>query len=399
MKFKLPSIRIQFLILVQFLLIFSVLFYRFYFIQNFDHYEETINSLDFEGTLNTVYQNNKEFIPEIQFNDFKQDFEGLLGNIKERQFAADSFRNEMELYSIYILTFIIIFVFLFTIFTFKLITGPLERLQSATQKLSRGNLSIQIPESKYSPLNELILSFNSMVNELDQTRSKLIATEKDTVWREMARAMAHEIKNPLTPLQLTSERLEMKYLESHEDVLKILPRSLEIIKEEISNLKRLTVEFTKFARLPKAEPDEFNLSECILDIVKSYENDANIQFKTEYSQDVIYADKFQLRQVLVNIIQNGIQACDENPEINIYVEEKNKGYVSIYVSDNGKGIPEKEISMIFEPYFSKRKKGTGLGLAIVKKIIEQHGGDISVDSTVNVGSTFCINLPIYKSND
>ena len=399
MKIKLPSIRIQFLILVQFLLIFSVLFYRFYFIQNFDRYEETINSLDFEGTLNNVYQNNKEFIPEIQFTDFKQDFENLHRNIKERQFAADSFRNEMELYSIYILTFIIIFVFLFTIFTFKLITGPLERLQSATQKLSKGNLSIQIPESRYSPLNELILSFNSMVNELDQTRSKLIATEKDTVWREMARAMAHEIKNPLTPLQLTSERLEMKYLESHDEALKILPRSLEIIKEEISNLKRLTVEFTKFARLPKAEPEEFKLSECILDIIKSYENDANIQFKTDYPQETIYADKFQLRQVLVNIIQNGIQACDENPEITIYVEEKNKGYISINVTDNGKGIPEKEIPMIFEPYYSKRKKGTGLGLAIVKKIIEQHGGDMSVDSTVNVGSTFCINLPIYKSND
>ena len=399
MKIKLPSIRIQFLILVQFLLIFSVLFYRFYFIQNFDRYEETINSLDFEGTLNNVYQNNKEFIPEIQFTDFKQDFENLHRNIKERQFAADSFRNEMELYSIYILTFIIIFVFLFTIFTFKLITGPLERLQSATQKLSKGNLSIQIPESRYSPLNELILSFNSMVNELDQTRSKLIATEKDAVWREMARAMAHEIKNPLTPLQLTSERLEMKYLESHDEALKILPRSLEIIKEEISNLKRLTVEFTKFARLPKAEPEEFKLSECILDIIKSYENDANIQFKTDYPQETIYADKFQLRQVLVNIIQNGIQACDENPEITIYVEEKNKGYISINVTDNGKGIPEKEIPMIFEPYYSKRKKGTGLGLAIVKKIIEQHGGDMSVDSTVNDGSTFCINLPIYKSND
>ena len=355
--------------------------------------------MDFEGTLNNVYQNNKEFIPEIQFTDFKQDFENLHRNIKERQFAADSFRNEMELYSIYILTFIIIFVFLFTIFTFKLITGPLERLQSATQKLSKGNLSIQIPESRYSPLNELILSFNSMVNELDQTRSKLIATEKDAVWREMARAMAHEIKNPLTPLQLTSERLEMKYLESHDEALKILPRSLEIIKEEISNLKRLTVEFTKFARLPKAEPEEFKLSECILDIIKSYENDANIQFKTDYPQETIYADKFQLRQVLVNIIQNGIQACDENPEITIYVEEKNKGYISINVTDNGKGIPEKEIPMIFEPYYSKRKKGTGLGLAIVKKIIEQHGGDMSVDSTVNVGSTFCINLPIYKSND
>ena len=399
MKIKLPSIRIQFLILVQFLLIFSVLFYRFYFIQNFDSYEETINSLDFEGTLNNVYQNNKEFIPENQFEEFKQDFEGLLGTIKERQFAADSFRNEMELYSIYILTFIIIFVFLFTIFTFKLITGPLERLQSATQKLSRGNLSIQIPESKYSPLNELILSFNSMVNELDQTRSKLIASEKDIVWREMARAMAHEIKNPLTPLQLTSERLEMKYLQSHDDALEILPRSLEIIKEEISNLKRLTVEFTKFARLPKAEPEEFKLSECISDIIKSYENDAVIQFKSDYLQEIIYADKFQLRQVLVNIIQNGIQACDGNPEINIYIKENENDFVSINVSDNGKGIPEKEISMIFEPYFSKRKKGTGLGLAIVKKIIEQHGGSISVDSTVNVGSTFNIKLPIFKHND
>ena len=300
----------------------------------------------------------------------------------------------MELYSIYILTFIIITVFIFTIFTFRLITSPLERLQSATQKISKGNLSVQIPESKYSPLNTLTLSFNSMVSELSQARSKLIAAEKDIVWREMARAMAHEIKNPLTPLQLTVDRLEMKLLESDEDILGILPRSLEIIKEEIYNLKRLTVEFSKFARLPKAQPEKFDLNDCILDIIKSYEQDARIQFEPKLNQPDIFADKCQIRQVLVNIIQYGSQACENDLEIVITTESIQDEIVTINVLDNGKGIPETEIGMIFEPYFSKRKKGTGLGLAIVKKIIEQHGGFITVESRLKEGTNMIINLPL-----
>ncbi|NQU67735.1 MAG: HAMP domain-containing protein [Candidatus Marinimicrobia bacterium] len=394
MKIRLPSLRIQFLFLVQFVLIISVLFYRFFFIQNFEKYENQIASLGVEDRLRSVYQEYKDQIDLDYLESFKMDMDTLMVATRQSRWGAANFESEMELYSIYILTSIIIAVFIFTVFTFRMITKPLENLQQATHTLSQGNLRINVPESKYSPLNELIISFNSMVRELETSRDKLITAEKDTVWREMARVMAHEIKNPLTPLQLTAERLEIKFLESPEALIRILPKSLEVIKEEIAGLKRLTVEFSEFARLPESKPVEFDLIKLVEEVTIPYQPNAKINFSTG-GELCIFADKFQIRQVLVNLIQNGIQASGSDPIISIFTKLHEDNYIHVSVADEGRGIPEDEISRIFEPYFSKRKKGTGLGLAIVKKIIEQHYGQITVTSQVDVGTTFIIKLPVY----
>jgi len=394
MKFRLPSIKIQFLFIVQFVLILSVLFYRLYFIQNFEQYENQIANLGVEDRLRSIYQNYRDQIAPEYLDDFKMDIDTLLGITTLSKWGASNFESEMELYSLYILISIIIAVFLFTIFTFKLITRPLEKLQYATQALSRGDLNVNVPESKYSPLNELIVSFNSMVKELEASRDQLISAEKETIWREMARVMAHEIKNPLTPLQLTAERLESKLLESTDAVVRILPRSLEVIKEEIAGLKRLTVEFSEFARLPESLPSNFDLVKLVKEVVAPYQSNANINFKDKEELH-IFADRFQIKQVLVNLIQNSIHASETTPEISIHTGTGADQLIWLTVSDCGKGIPEEDIPRIFEPYFSKRKKGTGLGLAIVKKIVEHHNGVISVTSRVNEGTSFMIKLPVH----
>lgn len=396
MKFRLPSLRIQFLLLVQFVLIFSVLFYRFFFITNFEDYQNQVASLKIEDKLRSVYQDYEEQISPEFTAEYKLDFDSLMVATRQSQWGANNFKSEMELYSIYIFTSIIIAVFIFTVFTFRYITRPLERLQEATKSLSSGDLSVTVPESKYSPLAELILSFNSMVKELEISRNKLVAAEKETVWREMARVMAHEIKNPLTPLQLTTERLQLKLLESPESVIKILPKSIEVIKEEIDGLKRLTVEFSEFARLPKSNLVKFDLTKLIAEVITPYQATNTINF-SRTQELFIFADKFQIRQVLVNLIQNSIQASEKEAKVTITTKLGDDQFIHVEVSDEGKGIPEDEISKIFEPYFSKRKKGTGLGLAIVKKIIEQHDGQISVTSQMNVGTTFLIKLPIQNS--
>ncbi len=394
MKFRLPSIKIQFLFIVQFVLILSVLFYRLYFIQNFEQYENQIANLGVEDRLRSIYQNYRDQIAPEYLDDFKMDIDTLLGITTLSKWGASNFESEMELYSLYILISIIIAVFLFTIFTFKLITRPLEKLQYATQALSRGDLNVNVPESKYSPLNELIVSFNSMVKELEASRDQLISAEKETIWREMARVMAHEIKNPLTPLQLTAERLESKLLESTDAVVRILPRSLEVIKEEIAGLKRLTVEFSEFARLPESLPSNFDLVKLVKEVVAPYQSKAKINFKDKEELH-IFADRFQIKQVLVNLIQNSIHASETTPEISIHTGTGADQLIWVTVSDRGKGIPEEDIPRIFEPYFSKRKKGTGLGLAIVKKIVEHHNGVISVTSRVNEGTSFMIKLPVH----
>ncbi len=392
MKINLPSLRTQFIFLLQLVLILSVLFYRYFFIQNFKEYKDQVRSDVFEEKIDEIYTDYNKVIPRELQDEFKEDVEFLLTREKERSIATDFFRREIELYSIYILAFIIIAVFFFSLFTMKVITRPLERLQTATARLSRGELNIHVAESPYSPLNDLIKSFNRMVKDLVVVREKLIAAEKETLWREMARVMAHEIKNPLTPLQLTTERLEIKLSQSPEAVLQILPKSLKIIQEEITSLKHLTVEFSQFARMPEPHPEELSINELISEVVKAYDDKAEFILDTDPDTGTIHADKFQIRQALVNLIQNALQACKSDPQVRITTRLQND-HVCITIADNGKGIPDEDMEKIFEPYFSTRKKGTGLGLPIVKRIIEQHGGTLSVNSIPGEGTTIIIFLP------
>jgi len=391
MKLKFPSLRIQFILLLLLMLVNSVIFYRYFFLKSYEKYESQIQSLEIENHLNSLYQ---KYDGEIQENlkvELKSDIEQLIAKEKQRSLFSKFFKNDITLYSIFILTFILGVVFILSLISFSLITRPLRRLQNATRELSKGNLDICIAESRLSPLNNLIRSFNQMATDLVNSRKQLIQAEKEVVWREMARVMAHEIKNPLTPIQLSAERLENKFRESSKDFASVLDGSIAIIKEEIGNLFKLVTEFSLFAKLPKSEPTQFNISQLIEETITPYQDNVTITFQSRFLEDV-YADKFQFKQVLTNLIQNSIQSCRYNPQINIDLSQR-EDKVLIQISDNGKGIAKGDLNKIFDPYFSSKKKGTGLGLAIVKRIIEQHNGEISVKSKIEKGTEITIAIP------
>ena len=278
---------------------------------------------------------------------------------------------------------------------FNLVSRPLKRLQTGTEELSKGNWSINVKESNFSPLNDLIVSFNKMTSELESSRKKLIQAEKELIWREMARVMAHEIKNPLTPIRLALERIQSKKEGTTEEFQIALESGALIIHEEIDSLRNLATEFSEFARMPEARISPHNLNEQIQDIILPYQNQAAFELDLSGNLPQFYADKTQIKQVFVNIIQNAIQSSGEECTIRISTRAFN-GSVDISISDNGSGISIEDRKKIFEPYFSKRKKGTGLGLAIVKRIIQQHEGTIEVKSEKGNGTTFTLTFPNHE---
>ena len=388
---KLPSFKIQ--ILIIFLALFSAfaIFTRYFFINEFREYTEEIKSIELEQKIRDIYDKHKDVVK-------KEEVEPALSDLYQIQLASDQFEKNIKIYSISIVIFIVLVVFAMFLFFTNMITKPLTRLQEMTERVAKGDLSARAIESKFSPINKLIITFNRSIGELEASRDKLIQAEKDMMWREMAQVMAHEIKNPLTPLRLSAERLEYKYSSDSKDFDKIFYDSIEIINEEINNLQTLVKEFSKFARMPSANYTKYNLNDQIGEIIKPYENKVDVQINLQENMPVFYGDKMQMKQVFVNLIQNSVQAINKNERISIATTYENPNY-QIIIEDNGEGIEKKVLPNIFRPYFTTKKKGTGLGLAIVKRIITQHNGTIDVESEKGKGTKFIISIENKKDSN
>lgn len=399
MKKLLPSFRIQIIIVFLLLLVISILFTRMFFLKSFNSFMRRISQPDVTLQLNRLYDEYAPNIPPGEAEKFKQEIESLMINQSRMDLAVDLYRREVTIYSIYIFVFILLAVLSIFLLSINLITRPLRRLQAATRALAAGDTDIQVWENRFSPINDLIVSFNQMVREINQQRQRAIEAEKQLIWKEIARVMAHEIKNPLTPMKLTIERLENKGLEKTDNILPILTESIEIIKEEIHNLQSLVDRFREFATLPAANKELYSLENQLTEIVRAYQPTFNIELIVETSLPLICADRIQMKQTFANLIQNAIQACEEEQgKLAINVGVKNSRF-SIVLKDNGPGIKAEDLPKIFEPYFTTKRKGTGLGLAVVKRIVENHGGEISVASQTPGGTTVTVSLPTISTNE
>jgi nitrogen fixation/metabolism regulation signal transduction histidine kinase len=226
--------------------------------------------------------------------------------------------------------------------------------------------------------------------------TELLHLRQGEIWQEMAKQLMHELKNPLTPISLSIERLKRKFIDGSVDFNDIFIENLDMIKEEVERLSRLLNHFNNFARMPKAVFKEFNLKKLLTNSIKLYELDQekNIKIRFNYNckDEIISGDKLLFKQVLVNLFKNSIESIGEKlGEIIITVNE-NDEFVTILFKDNGIGIKKEELSKIFDLYYSKKKGGTGLGLTMVRRIIDEHSGNIRVESTVGKGTTFKIQL-------
>lgn len=392
MKIPIPSFRTQIVFLVLFLVILSALFFRYFFLESFEEYASHVERLDVSGKVNEIYRAHSSKLEPVSRDKFRKDIEFVLSTEWQRNLEAELFRKEITLYSQFIFIFLVTAVVVLFFVTFNLVSRPLGRLESGTEELSKGNWAVRVKESKFSPLNDLITSFNRMAGELESNREKLVEAEKEIIWREMARVMAHEVKNPLTPIRLALERMESKKGEAGEEFQQVFHNGASVIHEEIDNLQSLVSEFSEFARLPEARITPHDLNEQLKEVIDPYQDQAAFEMDLSGSLPPFQADRIQMKQVLVNIIQNAIQSSGDRCTIRISTW-RDDGQIGVRISDEGSGIPPEDLRRIFEPYFSRRKKGTGLGLAIVKRVVEQHGGTVKVESQVGQGTSVTMTFP------
>jgi two-component system nitrogen regulation sensor histidine kinase NtrY len=241
----------------------------------------------------------------------------------------------------------------------------------------------------------LVHEYNKMIDQLEQSADKLARTERETAWREMAKQVAHEIKNPLTPMKLSIQHLERTYTPNDPDFKARLERFSKNLIEQIDTLSNIASEFSNFAKMPKAKFEAINLLDVITSSADLFKSEINIRCLHDNDQAIIQGDKEQLLRVFSNLIKNSIQAIpkDQKGEITI-TTFTDKHTIKVAVIDNGSGISEAQKELIFVPNFTTKTTGTGLGLAMVKNIIEQHEGSIWFESEPDKGTTFYIQLPL-----
>ncbi len=283
------------------------------------------------------------------------------------------------------------------------ITQPLQMLQSKFGKITLGKTNEIIEYESDDEIGGLIKEYNHMVEQLAESAELLARSERESAWREMAKQIAHEIKNPLTPMKLSVQHLKRSWKDNPDNWEENLERIAQTLVEQIDTLSSIATEFSNFAQMPKPKNVTINLGNKIARTVELFEKTSEVQFVTEYRNDspvIVFADKEQLSSVFINLIKNAIQAIPTGKEgiIKIVLDKENESAV-IRISDNGKGIPDELGDKLFQPNFTTKSSGMGMGLAIVKNIIDNAGGVISYETRYNEGTTFIVKLPLISSQE
>jgi len=246
----------------------------------------------------------------------------------------------------------------------------------------------------------LVNEYNHKVEELAESAELLARSERESAWREMAKQVAHEIKNPLTPMKLNIQYLQRAKEEGSENYDDFFKRVTKNLIEQIDTLSAIATEFSNFAQIPRAKNEVFNLLEVIQNTCSLFVSNQNIEIKLmlrKYSEILISADKEQVSRAFINLIKNGIQSIP--PERIGYVQvlvDASDGFVTISISDSGTGISSEARQHLFEPNFTTKTSGMGLGLSIVRNIILTAGGSIDYETIEGIGTTFFVKLPTIK---
>lgn len=275
------------------------------------------------------------------------------------------------------------------------IVKPLEMLVGATRRVASGDLEFRMKRQGPGEVGELVHSFDTMVGRLTEQRRDLARLERAAAWRGMARTLAHEVKNPLTPILMAVHQVRDSYTGDDQKYRALLEEVAEIVGEEVDSLRRLVRDFGDFARLPKPELKAGDLGALLQDLEQLY-GAQRLHLSGLENTGTGFFDHDALRRALINLIDNGIAACRQagTPEqVDLEAFPASPG-VQLVIRDRGVGIPTDNLVRIFEPDFTTKSGGMGLGLSIVENIIIGHGGHISVASESGHGATFTIYLPL-----
>ncbi len=307
-----------------------------------------------------------------------------------------------------IMTLLNIYVFLFVltggiaVAISNSITAPLKVLSERLKSLKLGRKNIPLEWSQKDELGELIRDYNRMIMQLEESAKILATTERETAWREMAKQVAHEIKNPLTPMKLSLQHLQFAIENDTPNKEKLFRKVSATLIEQIDNLNRIASEFSTFAKMPEPENKVVSLNEVVASIHDLFRErkDMDIKLFVPIDDLRVFADKDHLLRVMSNLIKNAIQAIPEDRRGLITIKLFKKGDEAVVlVADNGKGIPDALKEKVFKPNFTSKSSGTGLGLAICANIIEGFNGKIYFETKVNKGTDFYVVIPLMRTKE
>jgi signal transduction histidine kinase len=274
----------------------------------------------------------------------------------------------------------------------------LATIERAAERVAEGDLVSTINVRVDERADRTFRTFDRMTKELRDMRARLAEAEREAAFRDVARRIAHEIKNPLSPIQTAIETLRRAKQKERPDFAEIFEESTRAILEEVKRMERIVREFGEFARLPKPEPGAIDLGALVRDVVPLYVPEgAELELELSDGAQRVRADREQITQVLVNLVKNALDAARDRAPAKLRIAvETAPGGTCFAVADNGPGIALADRERVFEPYYTTKDEGTGLGLAIVKRIVVDHGGHIEIEKSPLGGAAVRITLPAYE---
>jgi signal transduction histidine kinase len=367
------------------------------------------NRVDNDAFYNIIYLKKDFFIKNKNiggfdflvgykpYKDKSNNIAGIISSIsvyKQKEINEELTETLTFIFGSYFIV-IIITLIVVSIITQR-ISKPILELKIATDKLSRGESNVEIKLNRNDELGSLVESFNKMTRELEKSKNELKKAEREAAWRDIARRVAHEIKNPLTPMKLSIQHLFSIYKSSSDvEFRDVLEKTKVLIVNEIDKLNRIATEFSNFAKLPRRNYEHLNINRILDDVVSLYSLEPNIEFVKSFAEKLpdIYGDKQELNRAFQNILKNAVQSITGRGKIT--VKSKSAGnYVYVLVSDDGCGIGPDILSKLCEPNFSTKSQGMGLGLAITKKTLDDMKASIFFESKLNEGTVVTVKFPV-----
>jgi len=354
-----------------------------YYYLNYLRYKEYVTSEKADRYVYDAYYrliklNDKDYILSVNdaFNKIKISFSTTEINV--------------VIFGIY--SFAVIIIIIISTFFANQISQPIQRLTEAADAVGKGDLNVKIEHKERGELKELLDGFNQMTSELKKNQIELAEMEREAAWKEMAKQVAHEIKNPLTPMKLALQQLMISYKDRSKDFDKLFEKVSQTVLNQIDNLNQIASEFSRFAKMPSLHLEVVDLISAINDTTAMFVHEKMaIKIKTKLSDALIEADSSQLRRMFINLIRNSMQANAK--EISIEIQKVEESYKVLF-TDDGNGIKDSDKEKIFDENYSTKKHGMGLGLSLAKRFMNSIKGDIKLNATSGQGSVFEITFPV-----
>lgn len=361
------------------------------------HFQEKLFFLHNENIGNSRYLSS--YIP------FKNEKGNVFAYINLPYFAKESeMRNEI---SALVLTYINLFlvisavVILLVLLLSRKLLQPLQMIQEKMRLLRIDRVNEKIIWKSKDELGQFVAQYNTLIDELAESADRLARSERESAWRDMAKQVAHEIKNPLTPMRLSVQYLLRAWDNNDPDIANKIKLTSQTLIHQIDTLSSIASAFSDFARMPVSKPQQINLAQWLKQLIVLFDNHANIRFETHFEgeeQSWVSADQDNMNRIFTNLIKNSLQAIGDKPGGVICLKMKPDNHkLYIELSDNGKGMNAEEAKRVFTPNFTTKSSGMGIGLAMVNNLVIQAGGTITFTTEKGKGTVFYLQLPLHPS--